>query len=339
MIHADALAESCHRVRAVPVGLRRLEQVEWDEFAQHSGASFVCSSTVLRLWRLRGQVMALQFFLDRPGSDPEKIGQCGIAIRGSQRVFLDTIVLKPGREELWPECFAAATSKAGPGRYCYGSNWNVEANFPEKILAMPGVAANGQVVGYLDVIDLGRWSTFEAYLRDVSANIRRNLAHIKELQGEVRVEHYSGLAALRVVHHLSALRRSVLTKKYGRHINVAAEYVRHVLKTVTFRRHVQVTLVRHGDKVHGIFYGTAFGPTLHYNSGATRRDINGFGAFLFVSVLRHWFEHYPKGRVVLGWVDCEPDPNSSHFRHKLRALQLGGGRLDFSIADGGQLQR
>lgn len=319
------------RLRLSSIDSWRLDRAEWDKFAQVCGASFLCSSTVLRLWRLRGRVIALQFYLDGPEGTSEKIAQCGIAIVGSQRIFLDSLVIRPDRSEHWQDCFAVAVEAAGAGRYRYGSKWNIETDYPAKVLAMPGIVSTVNLMPFLDVVDFKRWATFDAYLRDVSSNIRRNLARIERLSDAVRIERYSGLGALRVIHHLAALRSAVLPR-YGQRVNVILEYCGHVLKVLLFRRYACVTLVRYQRKVHAIFYGTAFGATLHYNSGATRREMNGFGAFLFVNVLRDWFRKHPDGRVILGQAVGRADPDLSHFRQKLRAQQLDGGPLDFKVS-------
>jgi hypothetical protein len=320
-----------HGVRVVSVPLWRLRRDAWDVFAEACGASFHCCSAVLRLRRLVGRVMALQFFVAHTDGRSEKIGQCGIAIVGARRIFLDSLLVKPGWSALWQDCFAAAVEKAGSGDYRYGSNWSIETDLPAKILAVPGIASMRTDDGYLDVIDFRQWPSFDAYLQSVSSNIRRDVVRIERLSDRVLIEHRQGLAVLLVIHHLAALRRTVLPR-YGKRTSAAAEYMRHVLKVLLFRRYARTTLARYHGKVHAIFYGTAFGPTLHYNSGATRRDINGFGAFLFVHVLRDWYERHPDGRVVLGLDTTKASEHASHFRRKLRADRLSAGTLEFKFS-------
>ena len=278
--------------------------------------------------------MALHFFGYHADGRSEKVGQCGIAIAGARRFFLDSLVMKPGWSALWRDSFAAAVEKAGPGHYRYGSKWTIETDYPAKVLAVPGIVP--LLIGgeYLDVIDCCQWDSFDAYLLAVSSNVRRNVAQIEKLSDPVSVEHCYGLAVLPVIHHLSALRRTALAR-YGRRTNMVREYIGHVLKALLFRRYARAALVRYRGMVLAMFFGTGFGSTLHYNSGATRRDVNGFGPFLFVHVIRDWFARHPDGRIVLGLQESgfTHSSHSSHIRRKLRALRLDGGPLEFRVSD------
>lgn len=323
------------RARVSVVATAAFDRAAWDEFAQRCRAAFPCAGTVVQLNRLRGRVSIMEFFIDRPGAPNRKIGQCAVAIRGARRIFLDSIILEPDFAEFWRDCFVLAIATAGPGQYRYGSNWTVETDYPAKIFAAPGVVPAGDVQGYQDVIDFRRWSSFDAFFKDVSANIRRNVAAVEKMSEPTRIEEYSGLGIFRAMHHLSRLRKIVLAKR-GVSVNVVADYLARAVKIVIFRRHARMTLLRHGDKVHSVFYGIAYGPTLHYNAGATLPEINGLGPYMFVHLIRRWFEQHPDGRLLMGFVDGRgvDDKDRSGpllFRQKLRALSCSGGPLRFDV--------
>ncbi|PWC35995.1 hypothetical protein TSO352_12480 [Azospirillum sp. TSO35-2] len=312
-----------------------VDLVAWDDFAQRCRASFPSAGIMVRLNRLRGRVLAMEFFLDQPDGPDRKIGQCALAIRGAKRIFLDSLILAPGCKDFWHDCFALAIATAGPGHYRYGSNWTVETDYPGKILAIPGVVPTGDVGGYQDVVDFRRWASFEEYVKGVSANIRRNVAAVEKMSEPPRIEEYRGLAIFRAMHHLSLLRRAVLAKR-GVRINLVTDYLARAVKIVIFRRYARMTLLRHGGKVHSVFYGIAYGPTLHYNAGATLPEINGLGPYMFIHLIRRWFGEHPDGRLLMGFVDGRgiDDKDRSGpllFRQKLRAMSCDGGPFGFDV--------
>jgi hypothetical protein len=48
------------------------------------------------------------------------------------------------------------------------------------------------------------------------------------------------------------------------------------------------------------FFGVRFGDDVYYLAGGTEKTANGYGSYLFLTLIEEWFRAHPTGRLYLG---------------------------------------
>jgi Acetyltransferase (GNAT) domain len=304
---------------------------EWDDFVLGTGGSFLGSWAVIKARRLVANIRLLEFHAPCGLSAPLKVGQCAVLVKRGRVTFLDRICLKPAREHLWDECFRLATERFRAEICQYGSHWNQEPRF-EISASRDGVAESIlEDQFHIDLIDLSDWPNFEAYLRGVSENVRRDYRKAKCI--EAKVETRQGLAAVRDVFALVRLRAEVMRKNSLR-ASLLKDYFIHVAKLAILGRSGFITTLRMNDKCYSAFFGIEFGSNLYYISGGTTNNHHGFGSYLFLSLIEKWFAEHPSGKFVMGFCSGHRDESTYSsgallYRRKLRVKSVDG--LDFQL--------
>jgi hypothetical protein len=304
---------------------------EWDNFVLTSGGSFLGCWAVVKVRRLIGTVRLFEFFIDCESCEPQKVGQCAIAVARRKVTFLDRIHLKAAQRHLWDQCFKLIVQRFGAKTYRYGSHWNHEDRF--ELSAIPGFVTQTVLDQqfHLDLIDFRDWAGFPAYRRGISENIRRD--YRKAQNTSARVETRFGLAALRDVFALVTLRAQVMHKNKLRFF---ADYFLHGAKLAIFAKNGFITTVRMKGRCYSAFFGIQLGPNLYYVSGGTTKNRHGFGSYLFLTLIENWFAKYPDGKFVMGYATGHDSPNDYTggnllYRRKLRVSSVNGVQFQLNV--------
>ena len=282
---------------------------EWDEFAQECGASFRCARSALRFLQtehhLWFQVRRLELHLQEFG-ERRKIGQCAIGVGRHRRVFADGLQLKPGYEMLWQPAMTAVLAALGPGRYRYGSHWSLETPRERELGSLDGIRLERIRPHIVQAVDFGRWSSWEEYFQQISANVRRNARRALDNPGlHMRVR--EGLAGLREMPALLAMQKRLADRKK---VPLASRQrqLRLALRTGLLRDHAVTATARSGADCLATYSGVEFGGNSYYLNGASTPDNGGAAWHLLLAMLRRAWDRGPGPRkFVMGTVQAPDD--------------------------------
>jgi hypothetical protein len=313
---------------------RSIDAAAWDAFVLASSGSFLGSWSVVRAERLIRRVRCFEFLVPAQGGAPLKVGQCAVAtVRGEVR-FLDRLHLAPAHRHLWDRCLHLVVERCGPAVYRYGSPWNHEDRQPVTALGAAGAGNLSDIPFRVDLIDFGRWADFAAYRRSVSENIRRD--YKKAVEASARVEIRYGLAAVHDLLAFVRLRREVMLRN-GEPFSPLLDYVRHALKLACIGQLGFIATVKTGGRCHAAFFGVRFGDGFYHLAGGTAKNSQGFGSYLFLTLIEQWFTEHPRGRLYLG-IHRGPSVDPSAYtrgnllyRRKLRAASVEGAQFSATV--------
>lgn len=321
-------------VQASPVLVEQsfsaVKPAEWDAFVQQCGASFLSSWKVVSAERLRRRVRLFELHVASSGGTTRKVGQCALAIGKGRVKFLDRLQLLPSHDDLWERGVHLVIERCGPGAYEYGSLWNQEER---RLTTAPRTATIKDDVFQIDRIDFSGFADFAAYRKAVSENIRRD--YKKAAAASATVVCKSGSAALAELGSFVRLRGEVM-RRQGEPHSAAADFGRHVLKLLCLGSDAFVATARTSGGSHAAFFGVRFGDSFYYLGGGTEDRCQGYGSFLFLTLLERWFAECPRGVLYLGSHIGEPTSRTYTggnllYRRKLRAISLPGASFTLTM--------
>lgn len=313
---------------------RSVNAAEWDEFVRRCDGSFLGGWHLIRTNRFLSRIRIFEFIVSEEGR-PRKIGQCAVAIAAGRVRFMDRLHLLRPWAEHWDRCLQLLVERCGSGVYEYGSLWNAESrHLPDGPVGkwisqtLPGKPF------LVDRVDFGRWDGFEQYRADVSENIRRD--YRKAVAASAVVETREGRAALRDVYTLVRLRGAVMRRNQER-FSAVADFVRHLVKILCIGQGAFISTVRAEGRCPAVFFGVRFGGDIYYLAGGTEKTANGYGSYLFLTLIEEWFAANPNGRLFLGPQLACVDPQTytggnQLYRRKLRATAGPGTAFQLRIA-------
>ncbi len=335
---ADSSARAAD-VRLVEHDGHAVDPGAWDAFVRACDGSFLGSWRVVRMERLRRRLRIFDVLAAGPGEAPVKVGQCAVAVGRGRVRFLDRLHLKPGYLALWDRCAAMIVQRCGAATYDYGSPWNHEERCPFGSAGAFAAETLAASPFQIDRVEFGRWRDFADYRRSVSENIRRD--YRKAADSPVRVDIRYGLSAVRDLPAFVRLRREVMQRN-AEPYSAAADGWRHLLKLAAMGRQAFIATLRSRERCHAVFFGVRFGDDVYYLGGGTERNSQGFGSYLFLTLIEQWFAAGPRGHLYLGVQAACVDP-STHtrgnllYRRKLRASAVRGTAFSVDVrnASGG----
>jgi hypothetical protein len=298
-----------------------VDAAEWDTFVRRCDGSFLGAWNLIRTHRFLNRIRVFEFFVAENGGD-RKIGQCAVAIAGRRVRFMDRLHLLHAWADHWDRCVQLLVEQCGAGVYEYGSLWNAEnRRLPDGPL---GRLTSQTLPGkpfLVDRVDFARWAGFEQYRAGVSENIRRD--YRKAVAANAVVETREGWDALRDVLTLVRLRGEVM-RRNREPFSFTGDLARHVLKILCMGRGAFISTVRAEGKRPAAFFGVRFGGDVYYLAGGTEKTANGYGSYLFLTLIEEWFAAHPNGRLFLGPQLACVDPmtykgGAQLYRRKLRA--------------------
>ncbi|MEO5820242.1 MAG: GNAT family N-acetyltransferase [Vicinamibacteraceae bacterium] len=304
--------------------LGTIDPIAWDLFVVTSGGSFLGSWKVIRAEGLLRTVRVFELF--SAGTAPVKIGQCAIAVSRRRVRFLDRLHLLPEHAAVWAEAVQMVVARCGAATYAYGSPWNHECR---RVATLAEHSSDRGLVDAglrLDCVDFAAWPDFASYRRAVSENIRRD--YKKAAAAGPTVVTRRGVAAYRDVPALVGLRKQVMERN-GEPFSSVLDTPKHALKLLCLRDDAFISTVEARGERQGAFFGVRFGDRIYFLSGGTRDRSEGFGSYLFLSLIEGWFSQHPGGKLYLGMTEpgLEPatyDRGNLLYRRKLRATSVPG---------------
>ena len=310
-----------------PVGVheRLIAEVDpraWDRFVMASGGSFLGAWNVIRAERLLHAVRV--FELVTTGPAPVKLGQCAVAIDHDRVRFLDRLHLLPSHADVWPQALQRILDRCGGASCTYGSPWNAERQCLAGVRAsMPGARLVDASTG-IDAVEFARWSDFASYRRGISENIRRDYKKAAAAAPTLVIRR--GVAAWRELAGLVGLRRQVM-RRNQEPFSTVIDAPLHALKLLCMGDQAFIATVRAAGRPEAAFFGVEFGDRLYYVSGGTRDRSDGFGSYLFLTLIEQWYAAHPRGVLHLGATmpGVEPEAYTRGallYRRKLRATSV-----------------
>jgi hypothetical protein len=302
--------------------IAEIDPPAWDRFVVASGGSFLGAWNVIRAERLLSAVRV--FELVTTGAAPLKVGQCAVAI-GQDRVrFLDRLHLLPSHAEVWPQALQWILERCGGALCTYGSPWNAERQCLTGLRAtVPGAQLVDASTG-IDAVEFQRWGDFARYRRGISENIRRD--YRKAVAAAPALAIRRGVAAWREIVGLVGLRRQVM-RRNREPFSSLIDAPLHALKLLCMGDSAFIATVRAAGRPEAAFFGVEFGDRISYVSGGTRDRSEGFGAYLFLTLIEQWFAEHPRGALHLGITEPGLEPETYTrgnllYRRKLRAVSV-----------------
>jgi hypothetical protein len=305
-----------------------IDPAAWDRFVVASGGSFLGSWKVIAAERIARPVRLFEIV-----AGGVKIAQAAVAVAHGRARFLDRVHILPTYAHRWASCVQAVLERCGPGSYHYGSFWNHEHRCPRALAAnLPRATLVDGAIG-VDRIDFSEWSSFAAYRRDISENIRRD--YKKAAAASPQVVTRRGLSALRDVPGLVRLRREVMQRN-GEPFSTLWDGPKHVLKLLALGEDAFISTVRAEGILHGSFFGVRFGGIVFDLGGGTSDRNQGFGSYMFLTLIEQWFAESPRSSLYLGENIPNVDPRTYTtgnllYRRKLRAEVIPGTRFRLDV--------
>ena len=312
---------------AVVLHERSLEATDpavWDRCVQASGGSFLGCWSVLKAESVLRTVRVFEFHRGGSPASSTRIGQCAVAVSNDRLRFLDRLHLLPAYADHWADALQQVVARCGAGIYTYGSGWNHERC--RASLAGALVPEGGVVDGAfgLDCVDFAAWPDFGAYRRGVSENIRRD--YKKAAAASPTVITRRGMAAWRDVPGLVSLRRQVMQRN-GERFSSFLDGPKHALKLLCLGDDAFISTIEAQGRLQAAFFGVRFGGGIYYLGGGTRDGCEGFGSYMFLTLLEGWFRDHPDGKLYLGMTQPGVLPEmytrgNLLYRRKLRARSI-----------------
>jgi hypothetical protein len=299
-----------------------IDPAAWDRFALASGASFLGSWRVVRAEALRAPLRIFELFA-AAASPHLKVGQCAVAVGHDRARILDSLHLPPEHTDLWAAGLAQVIARCGAAAFTYGSVWNHERRCPLALRdAVPGARIVDASLG-IDAVEFAAYPDFAAYRRRASENIRRDY---KKAAPTAAFTIRHGVGACRDVGGLVALRGAVMRRNQER-FSPVVDAPLHALKLACLGESALIATVRARGRAEAAFFGVEFGDGIYYISGGTRDRSEGFGSYLFLTLIERWFAKHPRGRLYLGATEPGLDPETYErgnllYRRKLRARSI-----------------
>ena len=98
---------------------------------------------------------------------------------------------------------------------------------------------------------------------------------------------------------LVGLRRQVMRRNEEPFSRVVDAPV-HALKLLCLGDDGFVSVVEANGRAQAAFFGVRFGSGFYYVSGGTSDKCEGFGSYLFLTLIERWFAEQPRGKLYLG---------------------------------------
>jgi hypothetical protein len=279
-------------------------------FAQRCGASFRCAYNALAAWQFAAsgcnnympfRLRRFQIFSEDNGA---KIGQCTIAIGHTQRVFVDGLQLLPAYQAFWELAMAALLASLGPGRYRYGSRWNIEPSRELDLQNLSGV--NVELIEDLIVqaIDFTCWKSWNDYFRQISNNARRNAKRASTQHPTPTVQIRCGLLTILDVLAITSLHRNTLLRKNIKEASFEVLLSRFLFRFITKHKYSITAVARAGGRTLAAFFGIEFGQNTYYWTGGSRADNRGVAWHLMLETIRHAYNRtHGSGKFLMGTVE------------------------------------
>lgn len=321
---------------AIETDRSKVDFVTWDAFAKKCASSFRCSYFASRAWQIDDgwmftKLRNFEFYID---CDRLKIGQCAIGISDHIKIFADALQVLPGYSNFWQDMMCLLLEKLGPGRYQYGSLWNIEQPREYALQRIDGVRVDVIEGLPIQTVDFALWENWNHYFAAVSNNARRSAKRALKQIPPPRIRVRQGLSTLLDVITLTRLHSRTASRK-NMNSPVTRILLRNILRTITMRRHAVTAIVRVGGRAAAAFAGIEFGEHTYYMLGGSRADNGGAAWLLMLTMIRRAYERTGgAGKFLMGAVrSAEPGwENLSRSREQCRVVEYQSSTVTFTYS-------
>jgi GNAT acetyltransferase-like protein len=292
-------------MRTVEISRTALTSSLWDSFAHKCGASFqsgyhairACGYDAFRKWQKNLLPLRLRLFEIYDKESDHKIGQCAIALRGQHGLFIDGLQLLPERHGSWTTAMAALLARLGPGRYRYGSHWNIEPPRERNLETISGLAIEAVEPLTLQAVDFSRWKSWDDYLHGVSKNARRNANRACAGSPSLRIRR--GLATVIDIPALVRLEACTLRRKNLK--PASGRNFARLVRAITMPEYLVTAAVSSYGRHVACFYGIEFGHNVYYLEGGSQPDNHGAAWYLMLEMIRQAYDRSRgTGKFLMG---------------------------------------
>ena len=278
---------------------------QWNSLARRGGAGYVGEWHHVRAWtRKRFPRMRLRLFeilTDATGREI-RVGQCAVAVSREGGTFLDRLHLEPGHEDSWPAAMRAVLANLGPGRYEYGWEESLERPREGELGKIAGVAVTQVRPLTVHSIEFSAWPSWDAYLRAVSTNVKRNVKKAQTQFPDLAIEWRSGLAGVSQVTSLIRLRSQTYGRK-GLRFRAPAAALSTIANLASAGPASFTAVARGGGRDLAAVSGIRFGTNTYYRDGGSVADNGGAAWHLLMRVIERAYTEHSQGRLVMGYLD------------------------------------
>jgi hypothetical protein len=340
MLGSECLPISTAEIDTIPlvaaqckIADRPLSFRAWDEFAVRCGASYHSSFAGTRgTWLQNPFRSRLRRFGLYRADTGDKVGQVAVVLDNRNATIVDRLQLLPEQEELWRPAMAALLTKLGPGRYRYGSYWNLEPPREDELRSLENVRLEAVQPISVQAVDFARWPTWEDYFRQISNNARRNAVRAIRQRPALALSLRRGWATLLDLPVMTRLAVSVSDRK--KLDNPPGSILLRLLVRGMAMRHYAISAVaRDADRALASFSGIEFGLNTYYLNGGSEADNAGAAWYLMLEMLRRSYRRSSgSGKFLMGPV-LETMPgwgNLARSREQCRAADFPTSVVTFS---------
>lgn len=284
---------------------------EWDAFARRCGASFRCGYHAGRAWQFEHhrffRLRRVDVLAIGPQGMERKVGQCAVGVGRSVAAFADELQMLPDAADRWPDAMSAALAHLGGGSFVYGSEWSLSPPREADLAQIEGVRIDAVAATSVQVIDLARWPTFDAFRMACSANVRRNVKKAEKSHASLALDVRPGLRG--VSHFLKSLslRRNLFRRK-GVARSTLGMAARSAARMASLRRYTETVQLSGNGAAIASYVGVNFGNAYCYLEGAADDGGRGASWYLLMAMIERAFaDSGGRGRFVMGSDDGTQD--------------------------------
>ena len=277
----------------------------WDSFAQGCDCSARSSRAHAIAWmlkyRFKYRFRLFEIFAENAGVR-RKIGQCALGLSKGGNVFLDRIALLPDELGHWSSAMSAVLRAAGPGRFQYGWELNVEPRREAELEAIPGVSLETVTPLVVQAIDFSQWESWDAFMRAMRKGARQSAQFARRDIPDLKIESWRGRNCARAVPALLRLRTDLSKRKsLGlRWPSLVASYLGWMFLCPAYTR---ASLVRGNGRALAVNFRTEFGSNTYYLEAGSVVGNQGASWALVISTIREAYDRDPCGRFVMGYIN------------------------------------
>ena len=280
---------------------------------------------------LKGRPRTYEIYVEEFGND-KKIGFYTIShVQGGLR-FYDGINIVPEYDYMWRSIAEMVLKSLPDGEYEYGWQWNIANSKYVEISSLPGVEILDHRPILIQGVEFSKWPDWNAYYKDISENIRRNIKKTIDSSGNISIKYFRGYRSIFQIGEILSLRYQ-LAKRKGLEFNYFRLAVAYILSILTCPSQSELTQLDIKGRPVSIQNMSQFGDTTYYLDGASLPEFSGAGWVLQLETMKRAYERDPKGVYLLGYTDVEPrgpEPEGLlRSRRSLRATEWSSSLISF----------
>ena len=273
----------------------------WDANVSRAGAIWELQSQRIRMGAAYRPGQFRPLYVHPAGAPGTPLAQC-LAKRSNGGWVIEQLILAQGGGFGWGEAMQAVLTHLGPGFYRYGHSWSLDCSREADLRALAGVTVGKVRPITVHVIENELWASDEAWLGDISTNVKRNLRRAREADPPVVTRWRSGRSALQSL-RIFVQTRDATMRRLGSPTRQTIEMIRRGIVWLGGPTGLLVGIAVAGTRRLASIAGYEMGGNFYYVMGGSVPDNGGASWTLLVEAVMEWRRRHPAGRFVLGFLD------------------------------------